>query len=280
MTFEIFCRFQISHEDFRQRISQDEEDINSILYWYKLTDAVFLGKFFPWLRNLNYEIINRISLICDFNAFQLVILYVHNISSLDHLSQEIKLTNSSAVWRYLIGYKNLLRAIENLGIAVVYGIRYYGQGNLTADNYVQFIKHDTLSSAYLNQSINFVPYVRKNFEKIKKEGSEYWTWQSSRHQVLSTQNRVPDIQEAYQYFLATYRYKEDLRFVLSSLREKISNIIGNEIRSANENQVLGILILMLVLFISPAIIGLVRQVPEKMNCSLLKRTFQSLWQIE
>ena len=29
-------------------------------------------------------------------------------------------------------------------------------------------------------------------------------------------------------------------------------------RSANENQVLGILILMLVLFISPAIIGLVR----------------------
>ena len=58
--------------------------------------------------------------------------------------------------------------------------------------------------------------------------------------------------------MATYRYKEDLRFVLSSLREKISNIIGHEIRSANENQVLGILILMLVLFISPAIIGLVR----------------------
>ena len=38
-----------------------------------------------------------------------------------------------------------------------------------------------------------------------QEGSEYWTWQSSRSQVLSTQNRVPDIQEAYQYFLATYR---------------------------------------------------------------------------
>ena len=49
----------------RQRISQDEEDINSILNWYKLTDAVFL----------------------------------------DYLSQDIKLTNSSAVWRYLIGYK-------------------------------------------------------------------------------------------------------------------------------------------------------------------------------
>ena len=41
--FKSRLRFQISHEDFRQRISQDEEDINSILDWYKLTDSVFLG---------------------------------------------------------------------------------------------------------------------------------------------------------------------------------------------------------------------------------------------
>ena len=216
--FKSRLRFQIRHEDFRQRISQDEEDINSILYWYKLTDAVFL----------------------------------------DHLSQDIKLTNSSSVWRYLIGYKNLLRAIENLGIAVVYGIRYYGQGNLTEDNYVQFIKHDTLSSEYLNQSKNFVSYIRDDFEKVKSEGSEYWTWQSSRQQVMTGQNRQPDIQEAYQYYLATYRYTEDLRKVLSNLRERISSIVGHEISSANEQQGLGIVILILVLIISPCIIGLVR----------------------
>ena len=40
--FKSKLRFQIRHEDFRQRISKDEEDINSILNWYKLTDAVFL----------------------------------------------------------------------------------------------------------------------------------------------------------------------------------------------------------------------------------------------
>ena len=28
---------------------------------------------------------------------------------------------------------------------------------------------------------------------------------------LQGQNRVPDTQEAYQYYLATYRYTEDLR---------------------------------------------------------------------
>ena len=121
------------------------------------------------------------------------------------------MTNSSAVWRYLIGYKNLLRAIENLGIAVVYGIRYYGQGNITEDNYVQFIKHDTISSEYLNQSRNFVTYVREEFERVKERGSEYDTWRSSRKQVLAGQNREPDTQRAYEYYLATYRYTEDLR---------------------------------------------------------------------
>ena len=64
--------------------------------------------------------------------------------------------------------------------------RYYGQGNITEDNYIQFIKHDTLSSEYLNQSKNFVVYVRENFEILKNQGSEYWTWQSSREQVIST----------------------------------------------------------------------------------------------
>ena len=76
--------------------------------------------------------------------------------------------------------------------------RYYGQGNITEDNYIQFIKHDTLSSEYLNQSKNFVVYVRENFEILKNQGSEYWTWQSSREQVIfifdkkSSQNPVKD----------------------------------------------------------------------------------------
>ena len=97
---------------------------------------------------------------------------------LDHLSQDIRGTNSSAVWRYLIAYKNLLRSIENIGIAVVYGIRffrknwsennfylfvmfvrYYAQGNVSQDQYIQFIRHDTLGFEYLDQSKNFAPQV-------------------------------------------------------------------------------------------------------------------------
>ena len=92
---------------------------------------------------------------------------------LDHLSQDIRGTNSSAVWRYLIAYKNLLRSIENIGIAVVYGIRYYAQGNVSQDQYIQFIRHDTLGFEYLDQSKNFAPQVSLSFEISLINNNEY-----------------------------------------------------------------------------------------------------------
>ena len=63
--------------------------------------------------------------------------------------------------RYMIAYTNLLRCIENLGIAGAYGIRYYGQGKITHDNYVQLIRHFTLVDEYLEQSKNYVPQIGK-----------------------------------------------------------------------------------------------------------------------
>ena len=73
------------------------------------------------------------------------------------------------VSRYLIAYKNLLRAIENIGIAVVYGIRYYGTGRITHDNYVQFIRHDALGFEYIDQSKNFVPQVQHHHNQSSEQ---------------------------------------------------------------------------------------------------------------
>ena len=62
--------------------------------------------------------------------------YINDVI-LDHLDDEIKSTNKSGVWRYLISFKNLLRAIENIGIVSVYGIRYLTTGNVTQQNFIK-----------------------------------------------------------------------------------------------------------------------------------------------
>ena len=63
--------------------------------------------------------------------------YINDVI-LDHLDDEIKSTNKSGVWRYLISFKNLLRAIENIGIVSVYGIRYLTTGNVTQQNFIKW----------------------------------------------------------------------------------------------------------------------------------------------
>ena len=235
--FKSKLRFQIRHGDFRQRISQDEEDINSILNWYNSADAVFLN----------------------------------------HLSTGIKTTNSSTVWRYLIAYANLLRCIENLGIAVAYGIRYYGQGRITHDNYIQFIRHFTLGDEYLDQSKNYVPQVKKEYNVIKNKGGHYAALEESRRDVLEQVPQEPNTDEALAFYQSTYGYTEDLRVVIQDLRLRIKGIVVEELKAANQQQAFGVAILILVLIISPVIIFLVRNATATIqifSCSLSKKALE------
>ena len=67
--------------------------------------------------------------------------------------------------------------------------RYYGQGNITEDNFAQFIKHDILGSQYLNQSKNF---LNQNYRDMYVEINErefYEVWQRARKQVLDREIR-------------------------------------------------------------------------------------------
>ena len=99
-----------------------------------------------------------------------------------------------------------------------------------------------------------LPYISLDIHIHVNIFLKYLLWSLNLLKVLLSSY----IQEAYQYYLATYRYTEDLRSILKSLRRKIGKIVRSEIGSANEQQGLGYAVLILVLIISPCIIFLVR----------------------
>lgn len=77
-------------------------------------------------------------------------------------------------YRYLIGFKNLIRSIENIGISAVYGINFFSRGQLVGESYVNYIKYDALGKDLLNSSLNYVPYLKsqyKNLTNFKEYGS-------------------------------------------------------------------------------------------------------------
>lgn len=69
---------------------------------------------------------------------------------------------------YLIGFKNLIRSIENIGVSAVYGINYFGRGHLGIESYVNYIKYDTLGKDLLNSSLNYVPYLKDEYKDLTK----------------------------------------------------------------------------------------------------------------
>lgn len=82
--------------------------------------------------------------------------------------------------RYLIGFKNLIRSIENIGVSAVYGINYFGRGFLSQEKYVNYIKHDVLGKDLLNSTLNYVPSLKthyKNMTNFTEYGSIKNMWE-------------------------------------------------------------------------------------------------------
>ena len=88
---------QIRHGDFRLRISQDEEDIQSVLDWYNrlgFIDIKIRVRHFLSFGLVKQDGSNQFETPRQSPCFFRV-----DAVFLDHLSQDIRGTNSSAVWR-------------------------------------------------------------------------------------------------------------------------------------------------------------------------------------
>ena len=79
----------------------------------------------------------------------------------------------------MISYKNLIRAIENAGIATSYVVQYYSTGTLNIDDMIQFLQATTISNEYLNQASNFSPLLAQKLKIIKN--SSYYEVVSKRY---------------------------------------------------------------------------------------------------
>lgn len=205
--FKSKLKFQIQHEVFRVKVREGKfNEITSILAWYEFINDIIL----------------------------------------DHLDDEIKSTNRSGVWRYLISFKNLLRAIENIGIVSVYGIKYLTVGNVTQDNFIKYVEHDTLIWEYLNSSIHLAPYLEEKLQKIYEQDA-YKFYRESDNLILSNALDVKkgssNITTAMKYFKSISAYMLQLRQVLEELRDDIEDVAQDELNAADQEKIIGIAVL-------------------------------------
>ena len=122
-------RFQIRIDDLRESVASGEAKVDDILDLYNSATDALLTQY----------------------------------------SQEVRAIKGSKTWKTLVVYKNILRAIDNIGINAAYVIKYYLKGKLELDEMVQYLKTQVQSQEYLTQASNFSPDVRIKVQSIKND---------------------------------------------------------------------------------------------------------------
>ncbi|ALC40437.1 CG33958 [Drosophila busckii] len=229
--------FQSKLNDFRERVRKDPEDssITEVMNWYTA--------------------VNR--------------------GLLHHLNEQIKETDSSGVWRYLVGFKNLLKSIECQNIATSFGIRYYGRGPLTAENFVSYVRYEFMAREMINSTLNYAPMLKsmyanitstKKFHRVKSmqvliEAANEFNYKCNHYRsnmVFKNKPNISNESSATQYNEYMHNYTDDLRILQKALRRQIKEYVDKTLQEADRKEAIGIAILVVVLLVSPIIIILVK----------------------
>ncbi|XP_020818275.1 receptor-type guanylate cyclase gcy-10 [Drosophila serrata] len=180
-----------------------------------------------------------------------------NRGLLHHLNEQIKETDNSGVWRYLVGFKNLLKSIECQNIATSFGIRYYGRGSLTAENFVSYVRYEFMAREMINSTLNYAPMLKNMYTNITNTKKFHRTKQMSTT-LLKNNPNVSNERSAIEYYELMNNYTDDLRILQKALRRMIKEYVDKTLREADRKEAIGIAILVVVLLVSPVIIVLVK----------------------
>ena len=181
---------------------------------------------------------------------------------LDDLSNIIRSSNGSSTWRYLITYKNILRAIESVGIEMSFGIRFQARGNLVNKNFGKFIEQHKLSKEYLLQGETFLTNMRDKLKKVKQT-KMYKIYDKTYEKLVKSTNvtfgnETDKIANILEYFQSSVGLMNLLRKTIIEIRINMKDIIRTEIGSVDREYAFGIFVLAILFLISPLIVVLIR----------------------
>ncbi|XP_043066597.1 uncharacterized protein [Drosophila bipectinata] len=268
VAFYIFTNGSKERNNLTQRFTNTDHALNNMTTWNEISvptapdededDREMMLTRTDFQSRLS-DFRNRVRLEPEESSITEVMNWYTSINRglLHHLNEQIKETDNSGVWRYLVGFKNLLKSIECQNIATSFGIRYYGRGSLTAENFVSYVRYEFMAREMINSTLNYAPMLKemytnitctKKFHRAKQMGAT----------LLKNSPNVSNERSAIEYYDLMNNYTDDLRILQKALRRQIKEYVDSTLAEADRKEAIGIAILVVVLLVSPVIIVLVK----------------------
>ncbi|KAH8347689.1 hypothetical protein KR084_000255 [Drosophila pseudotakahashii] len=268
VAFYIFTNGSKQRANLTLRFANTDHALNNMTTWSEISvptapdededDREMMLNRYEFQSRLN-EFRERVRLEPEESSITEVMNWYTSINRglLHHLNEQIKETDNSGVWRYLVGFKNLLKSIECQNIATSFGIRYYGRGSLTAENFVSYVRYEFMAREMINSTLNYAPMLKNMYTNITSTKKYHRTKQMGSTLLKNTPN-VSNERSAIEYYELMNNYTDDLRILQKALRRLIKEYVDKTLVEADRKEAIGIAILVVVLLVSPVIIILVK----------------------
>ena len=128
----------------------------------------------------------------------------------------------SDFYRWIIGYKNLLRAVELAGKAGILGLEFLSnKGKMKPDKFERFLQYDVLRRSYINQTFNFVPSLRKEYYALIKRN----TFEVTQENISQRKEFEWGLKFTVTYLVQFLRYTNFQREMVQGIADKISSFV-------------------------------------------------------
>ena len=186
---------------------------------------------------------------------------IYNLATarfLNTMEELIANAQSSNNWRLIISYFNMIKVIESVGIGIVYGLRFYGSGQLVTHDMITYVQHNALVDEYYRQARELVPPDIGDVLDGLYEGEGYKIVSSSSAQILGNVKIERDHEKGRLYYEGCTKFVSSLTRVLDMLTVRVRKIGEDDLYDSMMAQIWGIFLLFIVLLISPLLVVLAR----------------------
>lgn len=258
---------QVNHATFSILFSEDKDT------FLAKTDTA-ISKLDPWREEIPVKIFaSRIrfqiriddlrELIFDGKGQVDDILDFYNLVTdalLNQYSKEVRVIKGSKTWKNVIVYKNILRAIDNIGINAAIVLKYYIQGNLNNEEMVQYLKSQVQSQEYLTQASNFSPDIRLKIKditssRIYKKLEDIWEDVEDETRTIDASNVTEVKKFTNNLYDWSLKYLNEVRSLEALMVKKLRMQSNDENSESNWDIIISVsLIIFILVCVAPFIV--------------------------
>ncbi|XP_023341636.1 uncharacterized protein LOC111711494, partial [Eurytemora carolleeae] len=126
---------------------------------------------------------------------------------LNKLSGKVSKVPLKKIWRLIVAYENLIRAMEHIGIEIAQGYAFIQEEDLTDQGLIRYLQSRNLARDYIIQTKIFLPIMTPIVEKAEK-GLDFQIYSALKDQYIGVLiNKKPqsivNITEASFYKMST-----------------------------------------------------------------------------